>query len=379
MSKWSLFFLLVPIGGVALFAAAPYYGLSLPENVSTFGRQIDFLYYLILVVTGVTFIGTNIALVYVLAKFGEDSRPVDKADYIHGSRKLEVLWTVIPAVVLLLLALYQMPAWIEVRFPSSKPDIPPIARVIARQFEWRMIYPGPDNVIDTVDDLHVANELHIVKGQRTLIELTSMDVLHSFFLPHLRVKQDAVPGLAIPVWFDALKSTREFQADDCLLGPSDITDANSLADKLQAAADPVSARLKELLSKETRKEIEDWDPETFLPESTANALRSDLNSILAEETLYTPDRFAKVKLSIGTKTSLAKNPVGALKTLLNRQLLDDAYPIEIRALSRHYDLVCAELCGWGHYKMKGRLFVHDTREDMNAWLAERAAEQEASK
>lgn len=379
MSKWSLFFLLVPILGVAVFAVAPALDWDLPENVSTFGEEIDFLYNLILVVTGITFIATNAALVYILWRFGREGRQ-GKADYMHGSRQLEILWTVIPAILLLFIALYQMPAWIHVRFPSSKPNIDPIARVVARQFEWRMVYPGPDGLYDTVDDVFVANELHMVKNARTLIDLRSMDVLHSFFVPNMRIKQDAVPGLAIPVWFDAHKSTREFQAEKALFETSDVLEPGNFIEKIHKGADPVSAYLKGQLSKEVRRGLEDYDPEYEPDDSLVASLVADLNDILAKERVYAPERFAGVKLSESARELTTLAPAAApIRTLWNRQLLDSAYPDDLRPLTRHYELVCAELCGWGHYKMKGRVIVHDTREELNAWLSQQAALQEASK
>src|SRR5205085_1750534 len=69
------------------------------------------------------------------------------------------------------------------------------------QFEWRLRYPGEDGIIGTKDDVLDVNELHVPLGEETLVALKSMDVLHSFFLPNMRVKQDAVPGMKIPVWF----------------------------------------------------------------------------------------------------------------------------------------------------------------------------------
>ena len=69
-----------------------------------------------------------------------------------------------------------------------------------------MRYPGPDGKLNTRDDLVIVDDLHFVKNKTALIYLKSSDVLHSFFLPQLRIKQDAVPGLTIPVWFDADRS-----------------------------------------------------------------------------------------------------------------------------------------------------------------------------
>ncbi|MGL5098360.1 MAG: cytochrome c oxidase subunit II, partial [Planctomycetia bacterium] len=231
MSKWSFFFLMIPVIGVAVFAVAPLVGWSLPENVSTLGREIDELYSIVLVLTGVVFVGTQIALWYVLFRFArrDDGR---KAVYTHGNRFLEVTWTLIPAGILLWLAMIQFGTYVKLRFPQSRPAEPAVARVVARQFEWRIVYPGPDGKMDTVDDLHVPNELHIVKGRTQWIDLRSMDVIHSFFLPHLRIKQDAVPGMSIPVWFDAQKSTRDFQSEGAAFTAEDLVDPTALAKAL---------------------------------------------------------------------------------------------------------------------------------------------------
>ncbi|MBX6313551.1 MAG: cytochrome c oxidase subunit II, partial [Isosphaeraceae bacterium] len=168
------------------------------------GREIDHLFLLILWITGLVFIGTQIALGWVTWRYAADTSR--RAEYFHGSQRLEVIWTIIPAAILVFIALYQMGTWANAKFRSNAPKVKPIARVTARQFQWLVQYPGPDGKIDTPDDLHLVNDLRFIKGQPTLIELKSRDVLHSFFLPQLRIKQDAVPGLTIPVWFDANKA-----------------------------------------------------------------------------------------------------------------------------------------------------------------------------
>ena len=114
-----------------------------------------------------------------------------------------MIWTIIPAAILVFIALYQMGTWASIKFRSAAPKVQPLAEVTGRQFQWVMRYPGPDGRLHTPDDLHMVNDLHFVKGKTALIYLKSTDVLHSFFLPQLRIKQDAVPGLTIPVWFDA--------------------------------------------------------------------------------------------------------------------------------------------------------------------------------
>ena len=244
---WSVLFLLVPILGVACFAAGPIYGYWLPEDYSQHGRHIDHLFYFILWLTGAVFIVTEVALFWFMWRYDGQKNP-DPVKYIHGSHNLEVVWTILPAAVLLFIAFYQMNAWADARM--RKPDIPPTVEVTGRQFEWRIRYPGRDGKLRTPDDIHTVNDLRLPVDEEILIELKSMDVLHSFFLPTMRVKQDAVPGSKIPVWFRC-------------------------------------------------REVGSWD------------------------------------------------------------------------------LVCAELCGWGHYKMKGRLTVMP-RDQFDAWLDEMYEKQEAT-
>jgi cytochrome c oxidase subunit 2 len=126
----------------------------------------------------------------------------------------------------------------------------PTVEVVARQFEWRLRYPGRDGTLGTADDLFLVNDMHVPVDEDILVQLKSMDVLHSFFIPNLRIKQDAVPGMKIPVWFKATENGQ-------------------------------------------------------------------------------------------------------------------------------FDIVCAELCGWGHYKMKGRVTV-ESREDFDRWLEAQYARQEAT-
>jgi cytochrome c oxidase subunit II len=197
---WSLLFLLVPVLGVATFWFGADYGMALPRDISEHGHQIDHLYYFILLLTGAVFVATEVVLFWFLWKYDKASQrgPVM---YTHGSHNLEVVWTILPAATLLFIAIYQMNAWADVKM--RKPNIPPTVEVTARQFEWRIRYPGEDGAIGTKDDIHTVNDLHIPVDTDILVNLKSMDVLHSFFLPNMRIKQDAVPGHVIPMWFRA--------------------------------------------------------------------------------------------------------------------------------------------------------------------------------
>lgn len=227
---WSFFFCLWGFIAVAWCWVAPANGWWFPigpngtgEAMSPLGERIDDLFYMILIVTGVVFIGTQVALGYVMfTGAARSDRAVDeeggeRAWFSHGSHNLEVMWTIVPAGILLFIALYQMDVWAEYRVKDSFPEQVrnrPLAEVTARQFEWRIRYPGLDasgNPLPLMEepqptDLYTVNDLHLPSGQPVMFNLRSGDVQHSFFVPELRVKQDAVPGLVIPVWLEAKKS-----------------------------------------------------------------------------------------------------------------------------------------------------------------------------
>ncbi|MFO1021457.1 MAG: cytochrome c oxidase subunit II [Planctomycetales bacterium] len=217
---WWLFFFAWPVVAVAWTWVSPDYGwwFNSPA-LSSLGKEIDDLFYMLMIIVTVVFLGTQVALVYVVWKFTDRKNP--KSWFLHGSHTLEVLWTIAPAGILLFIALYQMDVWQRYRMISkfnTNAMSHPLAEVTARQFEWRIRHPSPDRhfhnqaeVDDWLarpkpDDLYTVNDLHMPSGKPVVIHLRTEDVLHSFFIPDLRVKQDAVPGMVIPVWFDSVRS-----------------------------------------------------------------------------------------------------------------------------------------------------------------------------
>ncbi len=211
---WCLLFSVWPIIAVGAFVIAPWMNWWFPgESYSPLGRRIDDLFYLVLAIVTIVYIGTQVALGYVLWRGANPDRP--RALFTHGSHTLETIWTIVPAGILLFISLYQMDVWAHYRIKSFFPEeaaSDPVAEVTARQFEWRIRYPAPGKKLQLEpqpDDLYAVNDLHVPSGRPVMIRLRSGDVQHSFFVPELRVKQDAVPGEVIPVWFEAVQS-REY-------------------------------------------------------------------------------------------------------------------------------------------------------------------------
>ncbi len=201
-----ILFLLVAVLGVWSFVIAPDHGWWFPENHSTYGDSIDWLFNFILWFVGITFVGTEVVLAWCIWKF-PDNKP-GKAVFSHGSHKLELVWTAIPAVVLAVIAFAQMGAWADIKFPKNFPNETysvdqPIAVVTASQFDWRVRYPDADGSFDSQDVVETAFEFVMPVNTPIVFKLRSRDVLHSFFVPSMRVKQDAVPGMEIPVWFES--------------------------------------------------------------------------------------------------------------------------------------------------------------------------------
>jgi cytochrome c oxidase subunit II len=208
---WACVFVLTAAAMVAMCVVAPQFGWWFPGDgvaKSTIGVQIDHLFYVILGLVTVVFVGTHAALGYALWTGAAASR--QRAAYSHGNPTLEVIWTVIPGAVLLFLAWYQMDVWAQYRIKTFFPkDTVPIAEVTARQFEWRIRYPAPGkslSVSPQPDDVYTVNSLVVPQGKPVLVQLRTEDVQHALFVPELRIKQDAVPGLIIPVWFQTTET-----------------------------------------------------------------------------------------------------------------------------------------------------------------------------
>jgi len=198
-----------------------------PEAISDHGPRYDAQFMRTLWVVAIAFIAAQIALGYVVFTF--TSKKKGRAVYSHGSNKLEVTWTVITAAVFITVAVLGQRVWAELHFHEAPPDSVNI-EVVAQQFAWNFRYPGPDSqfgrtdpkLIDDsagnpvgIDDADPAGKDDIVSSTLTVpvdrpvhLILRSKDVIHSFFVPNLRFKQDLVPGMGINVHFTPTKTGR---------------------------------------------------------------------------------------------------------------------------------------------------------------------------
>jgi cytochrome c oxidase subunit 2 len=155
----------------------------------------------ILIITGIALIVVEAGLVWFVIKYR--ARPGRKAYYTHGVTKAEIIWTAIPAVTVVALGIVSNHYWVQMKGRDSMPaDAYPVI-VHGKQFEWTITHPGPDGALRTPDDLRLRNQLHIPVNRAVLVHLEAEEVIHSFFVPEFRLKQDAVPGMNINAWFQA--------------------------------------------------------------------------------------------------------------------------------------------------------------------------------
>lgn len=178
-----------------------------PEDASAVGHEVDKLFYLALGLTGVTFFLVVAILVIFLIRYR--AKTERKAYYTHGSSRKALLLTMLLALTVFLvidvnLAIHDHFAWEKTwgRLPKGNPIL---IEVMPQQFAWNIRYSGADGKFKTEDDITSVNQIHIPVNRPIIVALQSKDVVHSFFLPNFRIKQDAVPGMVTSLFFMATK------------------------------------------------------------------------------------------------------------------------------------------------------------------------------
>ncbi len=226
-------------GFIVLLVVAAVWSFSKPwlPDLAADRSAIDDRIHLALIVTGIAFIITQLMLGLFAWRFRAQEGRV--AAYWHDSPRLEFTWTAVTAGVMTVLVLGALRLWAQIYSPPPADALR--VEVTGQQFAWNVRYPGKDGVfgrtdprlitvdnplgIDdrdphSADDIFLVNQLYLPVGQPVHLWIRSKDVIHSFFLPNFRVKQDAVPGMTIDIWFTPTKTgTYELAcAEHCGLG-----------------------------------------------------------------------------------------------------------------------------------------------------------------
>jgi cytochrome c oxidase subunit 2 len=183
----------------------------LPRQSSTIAKEIDFAWDVVLYLDILMFIGLMGAMFYFMYRFRRRSDK-DKVSLVNHNMKLEVTWTIIPTILVLALFAIGLKGYVMASVaPAESLEI----RTTAEMYMWTFTYP---------DGTVTVNELVVPKGRPVKLTMSSKDVLHSFFVPEFRVKQDVVPGTYTTVWFEATekRETVLFCTEYCGVGHSDM-------------------------------------------------------------------------------------------------------------------------------------------------------------
>jgi cytochrome c oxidase subunit II len=209
-----------------------FYGKTLfvQGSASKEGEEIDFMFMLTTAITGFVFIVTQILLFWFSFKYQEDR--TKKAHFFAHSNTLELIWTGVPAIVLVILVVFGLINWFKMT--GNPPDNAMQVEITGHQFGWEIRYPGKDGIfgkkiytnynkpsgntlgvdfndVNSLDDIHVPTEMHLIKNVPVKLVIGAQDVIHDVGLNHFRMKMDAVPGIPTTLWFTPQYTTEEMK------------------------------------------------------------------------------------------------------------------------------------------------------------------------
>ncbi len=205
-------------------------GKILGEPASDHGVLVDRMLYVTIAITFIVFVITQVALFWFSYKYQEKEN--QKAFYFPHNNKLELIWTVIPAIVLTILVGVGIFYWFKITGAAPKNAVQ--VEVVGKQFGWEFRYPGKDNVLGkkyfknvnpatnnpvgqiwddpaNYDDVFVEQEMHLVVGKPVQLVIGAKDVIHDVGLAHFRLKMDAVPGTPTTMWFTPTITTADMR------------------------------------------------------------------------------------------------------------------------------------------------------------------------
>ena len=205
-------------------------GKILGEPASDHGVLVDRMLYVTIAITFIAFVITQVALFWFSYKYQEKEN--QKAFYFPHNNKLELIWTVIPAIVLTILVGVGIFYWFKITGAAPKNAMQ--VEIVGKQFGWEMRYPGKDGVLGkkyfknvnpaannpagqiwddpaNYDDVFVEQEMHLVVGKPVQLVIGAKDVIHDVGLAHFRLKMDAVPGTPTTMWFTPTITTADMR------------------------------------------------------------------------------------------------------------------------------------------------------------------------
>ena len=224
-----LLFCILGLAGFAWYSVVHFERYTLPV-ASDIGKITDHLFWITMAITIFAFVLISLAMFWITFKYQYD--PNRRADFMADNHTLEIIWTIVPAIVLALLIFRGLRAWNDITAPATANA--EVIELVGQQFAWMARYPGVKNkTLGNVNykmtdpsnefglDLSDKNSfddfksltLHLPVGREVLLKIRAKDVLHSVYLPHFRVKMDAVPGMITQFKFTPTKTTQQMRSE----------------------------------------------------------------------------------------------------------------------------------------------------------------------
>ena len=226
----AILFLLFLVVGMAAFFWSFFDTDFVQPVASVHGQWIDDMFWTTMTVIGIVFVITQILLFYYSYRY--QYKENQTAYYYPHNNKLEVFWTLIPAIVMAMLVFSGWKAWTKITNPAPADAV--VVEIMGKQFNWLVRYPGKDNELGLVkhtlidatnefgydvsdkkslDDIVAPAEFHIPKGKPVLFKIRSRDVIHDVWQPNWNVNMHAVPGMPTRFWFVPTKTTAEMATE----------------------------------------------------------------------------------------------------------------------------------------------------------------------
>lgn len=222
-------FMVLSLGLFFWYSFENFHRYQLPI-ASEHGVKTDNLFWITMAITVIAFV--IISIIMFIFVYQYQYKEGQRAKFYPDNHRLELAWTIIPAIVLTVLIFTGLTTWNSITSPASEDA--EVIEIVGQQFAWTARYPGKDNqlgsynykLIDAVNEFGLdlgkdkntyddfkSLELHLPVGKEVLLKIRAKDVLHSVFLPHLRVKMDAVPGMPTQFKFVATKTTEQMRKE----------------------------------------------------------------------------------------------------------------------------------------------------------------------
>ena len=216
----ALIIVALTLGAVWTFVSGHWWFI---HTISEHGPALDKQFERTAIVVAIAFVSSQLALAYVIFRYAR--RGNERSKYTHGNNKLEAIWTVATAVIFMIVAILGQFVWAGIHLNQPSDAEATNIEVVAQQFQWNFHYPGADGVFGKTnskfindgslnfvgldpddesgkDDIQIST-LVIPEKRPVALRIRSKDVIHSLFLPPMRIKQDAVPGMSVRVHFTA--------------------------------------------------------------------------------------------------------------------------------------------------------------------------------